>query len=308
MQAFDAKALRAAFGSFMTGVAIVTARAADGSPVGFTANSFTSVSMEPPLLLVCPGKHLSSIDAFDQCTHFAVNILREDQQEISNTFASSKVDRFSQVEWTLDGNHTPLISGALASFSCCVHERVDAGDHIVLLGRVSAFENTEGLGLGYWRGGYFSLANEREAQQMATAQRHVIVGAIVEHHDQVFITQENGKFVLPSCELPDETQARSGIKKYLQSLGLVAEIGRVYSVFHDQEHNKRYIYFRAKTVDQPDSKSGILIQSEEMLVGDWLHTPEEIMVKRYLIERMNQSFALYIGDSNAGEVHQENIE
>ncbi|MGB7286559.1 MAG: flavin reductase family protein [Salaquimonas sp.] len=306
MQAFDPKALRAAFGSFMTGVTIVTARAEDGSPVGFTANSFTSVSMEPPLLLVCPGKHLSSIEAFQQCTHFAVNILREDQQETSNAFASSKEDRFSQVKWTCDDSNTPLICGALASFSCSVHKCVDAGDHIVLLGKVNAFKNNEGLGLGYWRGGYFSLANEREAQQTATAQRPVNVGAIIEHQEQIFILQQGGQIALPSCELTDETQARSGIRKYLQNLGLDVEIGRVYSVFHDASINKRYIYFRAKTVENVDTKSGIMLHSEELLVHDWIHAPEEIMVRRYLTERMNQSFGLYIGDSNAGEVHHEN--
>ena len=90
----DPRALRDAFGSFMTGVTVVTALGPDGNPVGFTANSFSSVSLDPPLLLVCPGKFLSSFEVFANCTHFAVNILAEGQEAGANTCASVKCDRF----------------------------------------------------------------------------------------------------------------------------------------------------------------------------------------------------------------------
>lgn len=80
MTQFDPRDLRSAFGRFMTGVTVVTARAPDGTSVGFTANSFTSVSMDPPLLLVCPGKFLSSYQTFAECTDFAISILAEGQE------------------------------------------------------------------------------------------------------------------------------------------------------------------------------------------------------------------------------------
>jgi len=101
MTTLDPRALRNAFGSFMTGVTVITSRDASGAPVGFTANSFTSVSLDPPLLLVCPGKFLSSYDAFTNCSHFAVNVLAEGQEEVSNTFAGYKGDRFAKAAHSL---------------------------------------------------------------------------------------------------------------------------------------------------------------------------------------------------------------
>lgn len=162
MPNFDQKALRQAFGSYMTGVTVVTSTASDGTHVGFTANSFTSVSMEPPLLLVCPGHNLSSIQTFRHCDHFAITVLAEGQEAVSNCFASSRDDRFSAVDWTLDHNNVPIISGAAAHFSCSVHHRLDAGDHMILIGEVQQFARNDCAGLGYGNGGYFSLPTPPE--------------------------------------------------------------------------------------------------------------------------------------------------
>ena len=163
MTALDPRALRRAFGSFMTGVTVVTSRTDDGRPLGFTANSFTSVSLDPPLLLVCPGKFLSTHDRFAASTGFAVNILAEGQQEVSNTFASFKGDRFARVPHRSDARGNPLIEGALAQFSCSTERVLDAGDHSILIGQVQDFAWAEGRGLGYAGGQYFSLGLERAA-------------------------------------------------------------------------------------------------------------------------------------------------
>ena len=162
MADLDTKALRDAFGQFMTGVTVVTAVAEDGTRVGFTANSFTSVSMDPPLLLVCPGKHLSSLDVFRTCKHFAVQVLADDQKDISNAFARSNGDKFSTGLWSSNEQGVPLLSGALATFSCVTHQNIEAGDHLVLFGRVEIFKTGDGCGLGYWKGDYFSPAKELE--------------------------------------------------------------------------------------------------------------------------------------------------
>ncbi|MEO0403013.1 MAG: flavin reductase family protein, partial [Pseudomonadota bacterium] len=154
-------ALRRAFGSFMTGVTVVTARQADGTPVGFTANSFASVSLSPPLLLVCPGQFLSNYDAFATCTHFAVNVLAEGQEDISNTFAGYKGDRFARAAHHDDLHGVPVIAGATAQFSCTTHQALPAGDHCVLIGEVRAFHHTDQPGLGYVSGAYFSRGLER---------------------------------------------------------------------------------------------------------------------------------------------------
>lgn len=144
--------LRQAFGRFMTGVTVVTTRSERGEMVGFTANSFTSVSLDPPLLLVCPGQHLSSYHAFAACTHFAVSILAADQAQIATRFARSKSDRFADTPHVLDGNDIPLITGAAAQFSCATHSATVAGDHLVLVGLIQTFSQSPRETLGYLDG------------------------------------------------------------------------------------------------------------------------------------------------------------
>ena len=155
MTLLDPLKLRSAFGNFLTGVTVVTATRSDGIPVGFTANSFSSVSLDPPLLLVCPGKSLSSYKTFAGCSHFAVNILAEDQQDIATTFASLKGDRFAKVAHRFDLHGSALIDGAVAQFSCAAHQSVPAGDHCILMGQVVAVLQNEKLGLGYLNGEFF---------------------------------------------------------------------------------------------------------------------------------------------------------
>src|SRR5690348_18311076 len=99
MAAIDPLELRRAFGTFMTGVTVITTHGADGSPRGFTANSFTSVSLDPPLLLVCIGKGAASLDTFLHADGFAVSILAEAQKEASGIFASKRPDKFAAVAW-----------------------------------------------------------------------------------------------------------------------------------------------------------------------------------------------------------------
>ena len=163
MTAFDSKDLRSAFSSYMTGVTVVTAKNDDGTLVGFTANSFTSVSLNPPLLLVCPGNHLNSFSVFESCDTFAVNILSESQESVSNEFARSKDDRFANVAWQSDINDCPVLEGCSATFSCRVYSRQLMGDHLVLIGEVTDFNHSEEPGLGYCSNGYFTLNKEREA-------------------------------------------------------------------------------------------------------------------------------------------------
>lgn len=161
-------ALRAAFGAFMTGVTVVTARSSGdvdsddngGAPVGVTANSFTSVSLQPPLLLVCLARTLGSYDVFYNAEHFAVNILAGNQEDIADTFARDKGDRFSKVQWQADAYQSPLIAGAAAHFSCESHLKTEVGSHLILIGKVLDFANHNRRGLGRHNGGYFCLDSD----------------------------------------------------------------------------------------------------------------------------------------------------
>jgi flavin reductase (DIM6/NTAB) family NADH-FMN oxidoreductase RutF len=151
---FDPIALRRAFGSFPTGVTVVTTLDADGRPRGMTANSFASVSLEPALLLVCIGHGTASFPAFAQCRSFAVNVLRDDQEHVSLLFASRSALKFANVSYTARHTGSPVLTDCLSWFDCTVHQRVHAGDHAVLFGRVQQFDTSHAAPLGFSRGRY----------------------------------------------------------------------------------------------------------------------------------------------------------
>lgn len=132
----DARTLRDALGCFATGVTVVTTYEASGEPVGLTANSFTSVSLDPPLLLVCIAKTSTSLKALEVSEYFAVNVLHIGQQPASSLFALPGKDRFQQTPWKRGKHDAPVLSNALANFECRRHQMHDGGDHIILVGEV----------------------------------------------------------------------------------------------------------------------------------------------------------------------------
>lgn len=153
--AMDMREFRQALGCFATGVTIITARGPHGELIGITANSFNSVSMDPPLVLFSLGRSAYSLKAF-LCTHnFAVNILSAEQHELSNRFARALIDKWSDVDYVLTDTGCPFLAGALARFECRIHHTYDGGDHVIFVGEVLRFEHRlEGKPLLFYRGGY----------------------------------------------------------------------------------------------------------------------------------------------------------
>lgn len=294
----DPQDLRQAFGRFMTGVTVVTTCDEAGRPLGFTANSFTSVSLDPPLLLVCPGRFLSSFDAFATCTGFAVNILAEGQETISNTFASFKGDRFAQVAHRRDGHGNPLIDDAIAQFSCATHQVVEAGDHCLLLGRVTAFGQHEGRGLGYADGRYFSLGLERN--MLETTRRQVICGAIVETPGHVLLEKTPQGYRPPQIACTDRTRLRPDLLADLSRRGVIAELGAVYSVFDDASAQSAYILAQAK---RPLSTQLEAVPLKRLSTLAYTTQPIADMMARFALESRTRDFGLYLGDALHGETH-----
>lgn len=157
--AFDARAFRTALGGFATGVCVVTALDLDaGCPVGITVNSFASVSLDPPLVLWSIGRTAHTFEVFRRADQWAINILAADQQEVSNRFASRADDKFAGVEWTPGLGGAPLLDGCVARFQCVAEHRYDGGDHLILVGRVLAFDRAERAPLLFAQGRYGKLA------------------------------------------------------------------------------------------------------------------------------------------------------
>lgn len=153
----DPKALRKALGHFVTGVTVVTTRSASGDFAGLTVNSFSSLSLSPPLVMWSIALSATSFEAFETCSHFIVNVLAEDQIPLAESFAQSGGDKFKDLPLRESIAGTPLLDGVAASFVCRITSRYPGGDHSILVGEVLAYEQSERAPLLYVRGRYCRL-------------------------------------------------------------------------------------------------------------------------------------------------------
>ncbi|MCU0621578.1 MAG: flavin reductase family protein [Gemmatimonadales bacterium] len=154
----DGAVFRKLMGRFATGVTVITARAADGHLQGMTANSLTSVSLAPPLILVCIDHRASMYDTLTRGQRFAVNILEASQETLSRRFAGDHDDRFDGIGYRESPRGLILLDGALAHLECEREALHEAGDHTIVVARVLAGTAAEGHPLCYFRGGYAALA------------------------------------------------------------------------------------------------------------------------------------------------------
>ena len=154
----DPRTLRDALGCFATGVTVITCLQGDGTPAGLTVNSFTSVSLEPPLLLVCLHKMAASAPALTAAEYFAINVLQTGQQPASIRFSTRAEDRFGSTPWACGEAGAPILEESLCVFECERYAVYDGGDHDILVGKVVKASFDAALDpLLYFRGRYRRL-------------------------------------------------------------------------------------------------------------------------------------------------------
>lgn len=156
----EERRFRDALGQFPTGVAIITAQGPDGERLGMTVSSFNSLSLDPPLILFSIYRKALSFSAWQQAKHFAVNILNESQQELSNRFARAKGDKWADVETVPGKNGAPVLPESVVTFECEAYGRHDGGDHEIFVGRVVALHENKaqrGQSLVFFGGQYRQL-------------------------------------------------------------------------------------------------------------------------------------------------------
>jgi len=159
---FDAAEFRRALGSFATGVTIITTRDADGNNIGLTANSFNSVSLNPPLVLWSLAESSNSLAAFRQAAHWAVHVLAADQEPLSTRFAKRGVDKFAGLDCELGVDGVPLLRGCTARFECRTAFQYEGGDHVIFVGQVLNFTRADSAPLVFHSGRYAD-ATRRDA-------------------------------------------------------------------------------------------------------------------------------------------------
>ncbi|CAN5588618.1 flavin reductase family protein [soil metagenome] len=150
---------RAALGKFASGVTVVTTKDKTGKLFGITVSAFCSVSLEPPLILVCIEKDTGSHHAFKQSGAFVVNILSEDQQEISDHFASHLENKFTEIAYHPGIKDLPVLDNALANLECRLHNSYEGGDHTIFIGEIERATINKENPLVYWQGDYKNLSN-----------------------------------------------------------------------------------------------------------------------------------------------------
>lgn len=163
---FDAKDFRRALGQFPTGVTVITTLDESGEPVGVTASSFNTVSIDPPLILWSIDKGANSLSAFENAKHFAVNVLGRDQVSTSNNFASRGEDKFANADYRNSAEGIPLLNDYAAQFECKTWAVYEGGDHLILVGEVLDYRNNDEIEpLVFARGSYAVSAQHPEMMQ-----------------------------------------------------------------------------------------------------------------------------------------------
>jgi len=149
---------RRACGRFATGVTIASVLDGSGLPHGLTVSSFTSVSLDPPLVLICLGHEVTSVEVFRGAKYFGINVLAEDQRALSERFARKGHDRFDGLDWAPGETGVPLLAGVLAQMECAVYQRVTAGDHDIFIGEMVSARVHQGDPLIHFSSRYRKLA------------------------------------------------------------------------------------------------------------------------------------------------------
>ena len=165
----DIEVLRNCFGKFATGITVITALAPDGTKIGLTVNSFSSLSLEPPMVLWSLDKKSKSIGAFITAPHFAVNVLASDQMDISNNFARTSENKFNNIELLESKCNLPLLSGTVADLECKNISTYEGGDHLIFIGEVEHFNTSNKKPLLYTNGQY-TVAARHPAVKMSVPE------------------------------------------------------------------------------------------------------------------------------------------
>lgn len=292
--------LRDAFGSFMTGVTVVTTCKDDGTPLGFTANSFASVSLDPALLLVSIAKTSSNYNNFANASHFAINILAEEQKDISNTFARPSDDRFANLAWTKSASHNPVIDQVSAWFDCTTYQVVDAGDHAILIGKVEDFGSAGFAGLGYYRGAYFTPA---KSSTDVISSMKVMMMALIGHENQILLEQtQDQKWTLPHL-IVEKDGAEKALEKIFAAYQPEASPSFIYSVYDDVTTQQQYIAFLCNTPIAHATK-GQFIDLNDLEQLTFVDSALESMLMRYRKENHLKTYGVYYGNQISGTVRQ----
>ena len=297
--------LRLALGSFPTGVTVVTCLDSDNKPLGFTANSFTSVSLDPKLISICIDKSSFNIDSFSIVRHFAVSVLSEEQQAISTTFATPNKDRFKNIDWDSKNTGSPVITGSVAWFDCNTEQVINAGDHLILVGQVVAFDSSPKTPLMYLRGNYVNLGLEQKMRlAMENENTITVVGALIEWRTKVLLLKDkmSGELYFPSASSLGQVDDVLSLLGVLKKLNISINEHYLFSVFERPEDKTSLIYYRAQVKEVSIESQDDFYDFDTIPFDQLSDEASRIMLKRYIKERKLNAFGIFVGKESEGKI------
>lgn len=302
----DAQDLRRAFGAFATGVTIVTTIDGEGQPTGFTANSFSSVSLDPPLVSVSIARSAYGIDHFTGAHSLAINILAENQRDLSNRFASRGIDKFAGVKWSGGLTGAPRLDGVVACFDCELYQQVEAGDHVILISRVVDYSYNTDAPLGFCRGAYVSFGLSPGMLELIMSDGRLQAGALIEYDGKILLQRDLGGHdvkIPVDARIGDSNQPDSLIGR-LAAAGIEVSLPFLFSAYSGLD--TRYVYFRGEiqSISNVTQTEQLHFYAYDEIPWAQVHcAANESMIKRFFREREVDNFGVYIGDYGSGEVY-----
>lgn len=300
--AADLAGFRKVLGTFATGITVITTVSKEGERLGLTANSFTSVSLDPPLVLVCFKTDSNSLAALRESKVFAVNILSEDQRNLSKVFSSKEPDKFGGSEWITVKTGAPVSPGTVGWLDCTVHQTLAAGDHEIVIGRVQACGQGPARPLGYFRGCYTFVSLEQQASNVSGT---ALFGAIVEHERRVLLHRDaKGKWSFPEVAAGNSNQPLGGLGNKLEAIGAPVELNFLYSVAQLPDGRGTSIVYRGQLKGEPRlaHEDWRFAAEKEVPWADLSSYEAEMTLRRYFRERTEDSFGLFADLGSSGKL------
>ena len=300
----DAMDLRRALGAFATGVTVVTTVDSEGTPRGFTANSFTSVSLDPPLILVCLAKRAASCPIFQEAQSFAVNILSEDQKAVSAAFSSPTADRFATVDWSARVTGCPILADVVAWLDCRMQDVIDAGDHYILIGRVVDYDYAAASPLGFCRGAYVSFGLSQDAVRVTEEDDDARVLALIEHEESILFSRgaDDGALSLPTASRIGNAEDTGSLLSKVKTAGVDAQLSFLFAVYEDPESGVHNIVYRGEARAVNEHGRASLIPFDDIPWNAIQDAAVRAVIERYVRERREDCFGVYVGDTTTGQV------
>ncbi|WP_449282014.1 flavin reductase family protein [Leucobacter sp.] len=303
----DIGSYRQVLGSFMTGVTVITTVDAEGRQRGITANSFTSVSLDPPLVLFCVDYRAASYETFQQSRGFVIHVLSSEQQDLAKTFASKSETKFAGLQTEEGFGGAPILQDVHGWLECELHDTVIAGDHAIIIGQVRRYSSEPARPLGFYQGRFFGFNTDGEIAALAGRSSPVSITWMMQTAEGEIVARDLGD---AGFELPRLTAAATDV--HARALARLAEqqfasevsVEFLYSVFED-EHERLGLTYRGQVFGSAEAlaEAGFAcIAPGAVDPGRFARPGEEAIVERYIDELANARFGVYAGTLAEGAI------